>query len=43
MMSDGIRAHAKAGQFVLTDEIDIDDANASGRWIKTDTPVQVRQ
>lgn len=46
-MSDGIRAHMAAdsrGQwFVLTDELSVDDAQASGRWLKSDAVVEVRR
>jgi hypothetical protein len=44
-MSEDIRAHVTAdarGQWlVLTDEADIDDAQASGRWLKIDSPREV--
>jgi len=47
MTSDGIRAHLKndsTGQYlVLTDEETVDDAQASGRWIKTTTAIEVQE
>ncbi len=42
-VSDGLRAHIKNDVFVLTDDASIDDAQASGRWIKTPDPVPIRQ
>jgi len=47
MTSDGIRAHLKndsTGQhLVLTDERTLDDAQATGRWIKTTCTVEVQE
>jgi len=47
MTSDGLRAHIAAdsrGQWiVLTDETDINSAQASGRWIKTINPAEITQ
>ena len=42
-VSDGLRAYIKGEAFILTDDASIDDAQASGRWIKTADPVTVRQ
>lgn len=43
----GIRAHPAAGSerqwLVFSDEIDPDDAQESGRWIKAAAPVEIKQ
>jgi hypothetical protein len=45
--SDGVRGHVQAGQdvqwFVLTDELDVDEAQATGRWLKTTDVVEARR
>jgi hypothetical protein len=47
MTSDGLQAHIAAdsrGQwFVLTDEINMDSAQASGRWIKATNAVEIER
>jgi len=43
--SDVVRGHVQAGQgtqwFVLTDDETVDDAQASGRWLKSTDVVDV--
>jgi len=45
--SDGIRARisgdARGHWLILTDEVDIDEAQLSGRWLKCDDPREVRR
>jgi len=46
MTSDGLQAHVTAdsrGQaLVLTDEMNVDDAQQSGRWLKSSSPVEIQ-
>jgi len=46
MTSDGLQAHVTAdsrGQaFILTDETSVDDAQVSGRWLKSSSPVEIQ-
>lgn len=42
-MNAHVTADSRGQAFVLTDEDSLDDAQASGRWLKTTDPVEARQ